>query len=63
METGEQMVSQPSQIKNDYQITINNFLKNLKECSNSGIDYLLIDTSTPFDTALTEYISKRRKML
>ena len=64
METGEQMVSQPSQIKNDYQITINNFLKKFKkECSNSGIDYLLIDTSTPFDTALTEYISKRRKML
>jgi uncharacterized protein (DUF58 family) len=31
-----------------------------KECHQSGIDYVPLDTSMPFDRALTEYLINRR---
>lgn len=32
------------------------------ECAEAGIDYALIDTSTPFDLALSRYLVRRRKL-
>jgi len=31
-----------------------------KACFNTGIDYVRIDTSQPFDRALVEYLSQRQ---
>jgi hypothetical protein len=33
-----------------------------KECRENNIDYVLLDTSTPFDTALFQYLNKRRRL-
>jgi uncharacterized protein (DUF58 family) len=40
---------------------ISSFRKRLeKECFQSGVDYVALDTSMPFDKALTEYLISRR---
>jgi uncharacterized protein (DUF58 family) len=63
LETGEQMITQPYQIQKGYKETMQTFLNNLKkECLHHNVDYNLIDTSTPFDKALTDYIIKRGTM-
>ena len=31
-------------------------------CAEAHIDYALVDTSTPFDQALSRYLVQRRKM-
>jgi len=60
LETGEQMVTQPYQIRKGYASTMKDFLNKLqKECLHHKIDYNLIDTSAPFDKALMNYIIKR----
>lgn len=63
METGEEMVTQPYQIRKAYAEAMHEFTERLKrECRQHGIDYLLLDTSIPFDIALIEYLNKRRMM-
>jgi uncharacterized protein (DUF58 family) len=63
LETGEQMVTQPYQIQKGYAETMQNFIDNLrKECIHHKVDYNLIDTSTPFDKALMDYVIKRQSM-
>lgn len=63
METGEEMVTQPQQIRQAYAEAMTAFTDRLKrECREHGIDYVLLDTSVPFDVALMEYLNKRRRM-
>lgn len=63
LETGEEMVTQPYQIQQTYARTMQEFIGNIKkDCRRHNIDYHLIDTSMPFDKALREYLTKRRKM-
>lgn len=63
METGEEMVTQPYQIQKSYAAAVENFTQQLKrECRQRNIDYVLLDTSEPFDTALIQYLNKRRKI-
>jgi uncharacterized protein (DUF58 family) len=63
METGEELVTQPHQIGGAYSDAVKNFIKDIKkECFNHNIDYTMIETSTPFDKALRDYITKRRKV-
>jgi uncharacterized protein (DUF58 family) len=63
LETGEQMITQPYQIQKGYKGTMKDFLANLqKECLHHNVDYNLIDTSTPFDKALMDYVIKRGSM-
>jgi len=62
METGEEMVTQPYQIRKAYAEAMEEFTGRIKrECRAQGIDYLLLDTAVPFDVALVEYLAKRRK--
>lgn len=45
----------------DYQAEVEAFRESYrKECFQSGIDYVPLDTSMPFDRALTEYLATRR---
>ncbi|MBL7988945.1 MAG: DUF58 domain-containing protein [Chlorobi bacterium] len=63
MESGEQMVTQPYQIRKAYAQAMSDFTDHLKrECREHGIDYVLMDTATPFDVGLAEYLNKRKKM-
>jgi uncharacterized protein (DUF58 family) len=63
METGEQMMTQPSHIQRAYQESMRDFIAMYKkECREQRIDYVLLDTATPFDVALTEYLNKRSRL-
>jgi uncharacterized protein (DUF58 family) len=63
IETGEELVTQPYQIQRSYSSAIKDFIFQIKrECRNNNIDYHLIDTSQPFDKALREYLTKRKRM-
>jgi uncharacterized protein (DUF58 family) len=63
METSERLMTQPWQIQEAYQREMAVFLERYKkECRENYIDYVQLDTVTPFDVALMEYLSKREKM-
>ncbi len=63
METQEEVVTQPWHVQAAYRESFHDFLEFYKrECRENAIDYLLLDTSTPFDRALFEYLNKRRRM-
>jgi hypothetical protein len=63
METGEELVTQPFQIRKAYAEAMTEFTERIKrECRQHGIDYLLVDTSVPYDVALIEYLNKRKRM-
>jgi uncharacterized protein (DUF58 family) len=63
METGEELPTQPWHIRDAYREAFQAFLDRYRhECLESNIDYVLLDTSTPFDTALLEYLNKRKRM-
>lgn len=63
LETREELLTQPYHIQRSYQETMRKFLELYKkECREHAIDYVLLDTATPFDVALFQYLSKRKKM-
>jgi uncharacterized protein (DUF58 family) len=63
LETQEELITQPSHIQNAYQQSMKEFLEFYKQqCRANNIDYVLLDTSTPFDKALFEYLNKRKRM-
>jgi uncharacterized protein (DUF58 family) len=63
METQDEIMTQPWHIQKAYQRSMNEFLEFYKRrCRDNHIDYVLLDTSTPFDKALFEYLNKRKRM-
>ncbi len=63
METHEQMVTQPWFIQKSYREAMEAFIERYKrECREHHIDYVLLDTQTPFDVALLRYLSKRQRI-
>ena len=63
METGEELISHPQHIQFSYSEQVKEFINIIRtECYNHNIDYNLIDTSVPFDKAMREYLTKRRKI-
>jgi len=63
LETGEQMPTQVSALKTAYKKSVNSFIHDLKsKCFENDIDYALLSTSTPFDKALTAYLTRRKKI-
>lgn len=64
METREEIFSQPFAMRKAYQDVVKEFIENYKtECRKNFIDYNLISTDTPFDTALLNYLNKRKKLI
>ena len=60
-ESGEELKVDADGFRKEYMEEINQFRDNLaKDCNNSGIDYVPIDTSMQFDKALIEYLHSRR---
>lgn len=63
METAEELTTQPYHIQRAYREEMLKFIEGYKkECRENNIDYVLLDTATPFDVALFEYLSKRKRM-
>lgn len=61
-ETKEELFSQPADIKKEYENLMKSFVEKYRsECIKNNIDYVLLTTDTPFDTALLKYLNKRRK--
>ena len=63
VETSEQITTLPWQIQSSYRNAMNQFLQTYKrECREHAIDYVMMDTATPFDTALTSYLAHRERL-
>lgn len=63
LETQEDIVTEPIQIKKEYQKLLKEFTNKIeKGCRESKIDYSLITTSTPFDKAMKDYLNKRNRI-
>ncbi|AMV32572.1 hypothetical protein VN12_10640 [Pirellula sp. SH-Sr6A] len=60
-ETGDSMSVNADDIGNEYRENIQRFRDQLKKgCNESKIDYVPLDTSMPYDKAITEYLLSRR---
>jgi len=63
MESGEELMTQPWHLRRAYQESMKEFLDTVRsKCLDNGIDYVLLDTATPFDRALMEYLNKRSRI-
>ena len=64
LETKEEITTQPYHIQTSYKQALKEYLDKLKkECLNFGIEYNLINTNEPFDTALLSFIKRRAKLV
>lgn len=63
METGEEMTLQPSQLRENYTEAVKAFSARFRErCRERNIDFIELDTSEPYSTALLAYLNKRRRL-
>ena len=63
METGERLQFNAEIAGSEYRQAVNNWREQLnKECRKNIIDYVPIDTQTPFGSALLRYIHKRQHL-
>ncbi|GAB4326269.1 MAG: DUF58 domain-containing protein [Candidatus Zixiibacteriota bacterium] len=63
METGEEISTLPWQIRSEYQRALGQHVDRYRrECRQAFVDYVPIDTSMPYDTALFTYLGKRARL-
>lgn len=63
LETAEELMTQPWHIQKAYREEMKKFLESTKrDCRENDIDYVLLDTATPFDVALFEYLHRRQRL-
>ena len=63
METGEKMKIQPSEIKQQYITSINNYFNELKlKATNYQIDFMTADIDAGYNDILLQYLLKRQKL-
>ena len=63
LETGERLGTQPPHIRRAYLERMRAFIDSYRRhCRENYIDYVLMDTSEPFDRALFEYLIKRKRI-
>jgi uncharacterized protein (DUF58 family) len=62
METGERLQVDPRYARDTYLEEVGAFIKRFKvECARSLVEYVPVDTATPFDIMLTKYLATRGK--
>ena len=62
LETGERLQADPAYIREEYQRNLREFLQSYRrDCAAGNIDYVLADTSTPYDWLLRAYLDKRKR--
>lgn len=63
METGEEVTVEPAQLRAHYQEVAQHFSGNFRRrCLEHNIDFVELDTAEPYDTALMQYLNKRRRL-
>jgi uncharacterized protein (DUF58 family) len=63
METGEEMLVRPWEIRGEYRKSIADWTQVYRgSCREMGVDYVPMNTETPFDTALLAYLDKRSRL-
>jgi uncharacterized protein (DUF58 family) len=63
METNDEVFTLPRHIKGDYKAQLQKLLKYYKRiCSENSIDYILLNTETELDKALSDYLMKRKRL-
>jgi uncharacterized protein (DUF58 family) len=62
-ETGEEVALEPWEVQGTYRKRMDAWLDRYRmECRRAQIDYVALDTSTPYDQALFAYLEKRRRL-
>jgi uncharacterized protein (DUF58 family) len=63
LETDDEIATQPWHLRKEYRGMMNEFIEKLRRaCREDKIDYHLLDTSKPYDEALIQYLTKRKKI-
>jgi uncharacterized protein (DUF58 family) len=63
METGEKIQVDPAYVREDYRRQLDEFVSRYRRiCADCQFDYVLTDTSVPFDQMLARYLEKRTKL-
>ena len=63
METGERIQVDPAYVRDDYRRQIEQFLsRHRRICAECQFDYVLADTSVPYDYMLSRYLEKRTRL-
>ncbi len=63
METGERLQVDPAYARADYCRRVEEFLDRYRRiCADCQFDYVLADTSVPFDYMLSRYLEKRGRL-
>lgn len=64
LESGSQIATEPWHIAPAYREHMENLINRFRqECRDALIDYVLLDTEEPFDTALFNYLAKRKRLM
>lgn len=64
LESGSQIATEPWHIAPAYREHMENLIARFRqECRDALIDYVLLDTEEPFDTALFNYLAKRKRLM
>ncbi len=59
----DQVQTQPWHVQEEYQRLMEQLLRKYAYgCGDAGVDYALLDTSTPFDQALSQYLVRRKRL-
>jgi len=62
MENDERIQIDPAYVRDEYKSQLEKFVENYRRgCAEANIDYMLADTSTPYDWLLTRYLAKRNQ--
>ncbi|MFQ5906351.1 MAG: DUF58 domain-containing protein [bacterium] len=63
METKEEIPVYPQHLRREYKRSMDMFTESYKrKCRENSIDYLAIDTSTPYGFVLSSYLAKRKRL-
>ena len=63
VETGEEITLQPAQLRAHYREAAAHFGERFRRsCLEHNIDFVELDTAEPYDTALLQYLNKRRTL-
>jgi uncharacterized protein (DUF58 family) len=64
LESGSRISTEPWQIAKEYREEVDARLDRLqRECRENFIDYVCLDTETPFNVALSNYLAKRKRLV
>ena len=62
LETNQRIQVDPSYVREQYVAQMEEFIENYRRaCAEAHIDYVLTDTSVPYDLMLTKYMAKRNR--